>query len=154
MMGIVPFEVDVTEAFAFPVNVNFLIMVAEALDQMVGMLFANAFDTEVINDEAEADRTPLVAPKARSVSYGGVTIVAQEADELLFGEYARLLKAVHAVPYFSIDFAFVGNCVKIVKVNDFQQDEVDWDEHIFIVVHRCPKIIVLDIKAQPTGTWS
>ena len=35
MIGIVPFEVDTAEAFAFPVNVNFLIMVVEALDQMV-----------------------------------------------------------------------------------------------------------------------
>ena len=155
MMGTVPFEVDAAEAFAFPVNVDLLIMVAEALDQMVGMLFANVFDTEVIDDKAEADWVPLVAPKARSVSYGGVTIVAQEMDELLFGEYARLWKAVHAVVYFSIDFAFVGNCVKIVKVDDFWRDEVDWDEHILVVVvHRCPKIIVLDVKAQPMGTWS
>ena len=154
MMGIVPFEVDTAEAFAFPVDVNLLIMVAEALDQMVGMLFANVFDAKVINDKAEADWVPLVAPKARSVSYGGVTIVAQEVDELLFGEYARLWKAIHATAYFSIDFAFVGSCVKIVKVNDFQWDEVDRDEHILIVVHRCPKIIVLDIKAQPMGTWS
>ena len=61
-MGSVPFEVDATEAFAFPVNVNLLIMVAEALDQMVGMLFANVFDAEVINDEGEADWVPLVAP--------------------------------------------------------------------------------------------
>ena len=55
MMGIVPFEVDATEAFAFPVNVNLLIMVTEVLDQMVGMLFANVFDTEVIDNKAEAD---------------------------------------------------------------------------------------------------
>ena len=60
MIGIVPFEVDTTETFAFPVNVNFLIMVVEALDQMVGMLFANVFDAEVIHDEAEADWVPLL----------------------------------------------------------------------------------------------
>ena len=77
-----------------------------------------------------------MAPKARSVLYGKVTIVAQEMDELLFSEYARLWKAIHAAVYFSIDFAFVGNCVKIVKVDDFWWDEVDLDEHILIVVHR------------------
>ena len=60
-MGIVPFEVDTTEAFAFPVNVNLLIMVVEALDQMVGMLFANVFDAKVIDDKAEADWAPLVS---------------------------------------------------------------------------------------------
>ena len=91
---------------------------------MVGMLFANVFDGEVIDNKAEADWVPLVAPKARSVLYGGVTIVAQETDELLFGKYARLWKAIHAVAYFNIDFAFVGNFVKIVKINDFQRDEV------------------------------
>ena len=153
-IGIVPFEVDAAEAFAFPVNVNFLIMVVKALDQMVGMLFVNVFDTKVIHNEAEADWVPLVVPKAGSVSYRGVSIAAQEADELLFGEYARLWKAIHAVVYFGVEFAFVYDGAKIVKVNDFQWDEVDWDEHIFIVVHRCPKIIVLDVKAQPMGTWS
>ena len=51
MIGIVPFEVEAEEVFAFPVNVNFLIMVAEALDQMVSMLFANVFDAEVIHNE-------------------------------------------------------------------------------------------------------
>ena len=79
-------------------------MVAYALDQMVGMLFAYVFDAEVIDNKAEADWAPLVAPKARSVLHGGVTIVAQEADELLFGEYARLWKAIHAAAYFNIDF--------------------------------------------------
>ena len=117
-MGIVPFEVDATEVFAFRVNVNLLKMAPEALDQMVGMLLANVFDAKVIDDEAEADWAPFVAPKARSVSYGGVTIVSQEADELLFGKYARLWKAIHAVLYFGIDFAFVGNCVKIIEVDD------------------------------------
>ena len=128
-------------------------MVVEALDQMVGMLFADVFDAKVIHDEAEADWAPLV-PKAGSVAYRGVTIASQEVDELLFSKYARLWKAIHAAVYFGIDFAFVDNGVKIVKVNDFQWDEVDWDEHIFIVVHRCPKITVLDVKAQPMGTWS
>ena len=75
-------------------------------------------------------------------------------DELIFSEYARLWKALHAAAYFSVDFAFVDDGAKIVKVDDLQQDEVDWDEYIFIVVHRCPKIIVLDIKAQPMGIWS
>ena len=69
MIGIVPFEVDTAEVFVFPVNVNFLIMVVEALDQMVGMLFADEFDAEVIHDEAESDWAPLVEPKAGSVSY-------------------------------------------------------------------------------------
>ena len=78
-IGIVPFEVDAAEAFAFPVNVNFLIMVVEALDQMVGMLFVNVFDAKVIHNETEADWVPLVVPKAGSVSYRGVTIAAQEA---------------------------------------------------------------------------
>ena len=87
---------------------------------MVGMLFANVFDAEVIDNKAEADWASLVVPKARSVSYGGVTIVAQETDKLLFGKYARLWKAIHAVAYFNIDFAFVGNFVKIVKVDDFR----------------------------------
>ena len=102
---IVPFEVDAVEAFVFPVNVDFLIMITEAQAQMVGMLFANVFDAEVIHNKTEADWAPLVAPKAGSVLYGGVTIGAHEADKLLLGKYARLWKAVHTVAYFSIDFA-------------------------------------------------
>ena len=57
-------------------------MVAEALDEMVGMFFADVFDTEVINDETKTEGAPCVAPEAWGVAYRCVAIAAEETDQL------------------------------------------------------------------------
>ena len=61
---IIPVQVDTTELFAIPIDVNFLVVVAEALDEMVVMVFADVFDTKVINDETKTDGAPYVASEA------------------------------------------------------------------------------------------
>ena len=44
------------------------------------MPFTDKFDTKVVNDEAEEDRTPFVTPKAR----GGGTLVVTMFREAFF----------------------------------------------------------------------
>ena len=53
---------DATEEFAGPVDFDFLVMVVEALDEVVGMFFANYFDAKIVDDQAEGDWSPLMAP--------------------------------------------------------------------------------------------
>ena len=64
VLVIIPVQVDTTESFAIPIDVNLLLMVAEALDEMVGMFFADVFDAKVVHDEAKTDGAPFVAPEA------------------------------------------------------------------------------------------
>ena len=43
VIDIIPVELDATEAFAGPVDVDFFVMVAEALDEVVGMFSVTEF---------------------------------------------------------------------------------------------------------------
>ena len=49
-------------------------MVVEALDEMVGVFFANVSDTKVINDETKTDGAPCMTPEAWGVAYRCVAI--------------------------------------------------------------------------------
>ena len=73
---IIPVEVDATEAFAGPVDVDFFVMVAEALDEVVSMFSAHIIYAKIVDDEAECDRSPLMAPQSRCVGDRGIAILA------------------------------------------------------------------------------
>ena len=75
-IDIIPVEVDATEAFASPVDVDFFVMVAEALDEVVGMFSANVFYAKIVDDEAECDQSPLMAPKSGCVGNWGIAVFA------------------------------------------------------------------------------
>ena len=61
---IIPVEVDATEAFAGPVDVDFFVMVAEALDEVVSMFSAHIFYAK--------NRRPR--GRMRSVAIDGATV--------------------------------------------------------------------------------
>ena len=106
-MCIIPCEVNATEAFVGPVNVDIFVMVAEALDEVVSMLFANVFYAKIVDDEAECDRAPLMTPKPRCVGNRCIAVFAQELDKLFFGEDSCLGETVHTAANFHVDFTFV-----------------------------------------------
>ena len=110
-IGIIPVELDATEAFAGPVDFNIFIMVAEALDEMVGMFFANVFDAKIVDDKAEGDQLPLVVPESGCVGNRGIAIATKETDMLFFGEDSCLGKATHTAVNFHVDFTFMYNVV-------------------------------------------
>ena len=58
---VVPGEVDASESGAGPVLGEFIVL-EEDVAKVVGVAFAKIFNAEVIDDEAEEDRVPLVAP--------------------------------------------------------------------------------------------
>ena len=150
---IIPVQVDTTESFAIQVDVNFLAMVAEALDEMVGVFFSNVFDTEVINDETKSDGAPCVTPDARGVAYRCIAIATEETDQLFFGKNADMGKTIHSLADLYIYFSVVDNVSEFVVHNVFLGDGVDGDEHVFVIVHWCAKIVVFNVQAEPTSTW-
>ena len=60
-VGVVPGEVDTRESGARPVLGEFILL-EEDVAKVVGMAFANIFDAKVIENEAEEDWAPFVAP--------------------------------------------------------------------------------------------
>ena len=61
--GVVPGEIDAGEAGAGTVLGDF-VMLEEDVAKVVGVAFVDILNAEVVNDEAEEDWAPLVAPEA------------------------------------------------------------------------------------------
>ena len=58
---VVPGEVYAGESGSGPVLGEFIV-IKEDVAKVVGVAFANVFDSKVIDNESEEDRAPLVAP--------------------------------------------------------------------------------------------
>ena len=94
-----------------------------------------------------------MAPEARGVAYRCVAIAAKEMDQLFFGKDAGLRKTIHSTAYLHIYFSVVDNVSEFVVHDDFLGDGVDGDEHVFLIIHWCAKIVVFNVQAKPTSTW-
>ena len=71
-VSVVPCEVNTSKLGARPVRGDFVVR-REGLQEVVGVLTANVFNTEIIHDKDENDRSPFVTPEARC---SGTLIVA------------------------------------------------------------------------------
>ena len=120
---------------------------------MVSVFFPDVFDTEVINNETKTYGAPCVMPEAWGVAYRCVAIVTKETDQLFFGQDAGLGKTVHSAMYLHVYFAVVDNVSEVVVHDDFLGDGGDGDEHVFVIIHWCAKIVVFNVQAEPTSTW-
>ena len=60
---VVPFYVNSDVTFACPICCD-LVMLFENLFEMVGVFFANIFDSEIVYYECELDRAGVVFPEA------------------------------------------------------------------------------------------
>ena len=60
-LGVIPFEFYSAVQVARPVFDKFIFF-ADAFNEVVGMLFAHIFDTEIVDDKQESDGTPFVLP--------------------------------------------------------------------------------------------
>ena len=120
---------------------------------MVGMFFANVFDTKVINDETKTEGVPCVVPEAWGVASRCIDIAAKKTDQFSLGKDASLRKTIHSAAYFHIYFSIVDNVSEFVVHDDFLGDGVDGDEHLFVIIHWCAKIVVFNVQAEPMSTW-
>ena len=80
--GVVPGEIDAGKSGAGPVLGDF-IMLEEDVAKVIGVAFVDVFYAEVVNNYAEEDWAPLVAPEA----WGGWTLVVTCIVQALFKEF-------------------------------------------------------------------
>ena len=120
---------------------------------MVGVFFSDVFDTEIINNKTKTYGAPCVMPEAWGVAYRCIAVAPEEADQLFLGQDAGLGKTVRPATYLHVDFAVMDNVMEFVVCDDFMGDGGDGDEHVFVILHRCAKIVVFNIQAEPTSTW-
>ncbi len=82
----------------------------------------NIFYAKVINDEAELEGTPFVAPEAR---HGGcfIEFFSEEAGtKNIIGQDTSLGKPITALPDFKIDPAVAVTATKVVFCKEFVRD--------------------------------
>jgi hypothetical protein len=80
---------------------------------------SNIFYTKVVNDEAELEGTPFVAPEAQ---HGGSFIesFSEEAGtKKIIGQDTSLGKPITALPNFKIDLAFAITATEVVFREEF-----------------------------------
>ena len=68
----------------------------EVLDEVVGVLFSDVIDAEVVNDEEEEYGLSVVIPQCRGSGYRGKTELGKVSFESVVGDAAGLLEAGHA----------------------------------------------------------
>ncbi len=86
------------------------------------MFNSNIFYAKVVNDEAELEGTPFVAPEARC---GGCFIesLSEEAGmKKIIGQDTSLGKPITALSNFKIDLAFAVTATKVVFCEEFVRD--------------------------------
>ncbi len=86
------------------------------------MFDSNTFYAKVVDNEAELEGTPFVAPEAR---HGGCFIESfseEEGTNKIIGQDTSLGKPITALPNFKIDPAIAVTATKVVFREEFVQD--------------------------------
>ncbi len=86
------------------------------------MFDSNIFYAKVVDDEAELERTPSVAPEAQC---GGCFIesFSEEAGtKKIIGQDTSLGKPITSLPNFKVDPAFVVTATKVILCEEFVHD--------------------------------
>jgi hypothetical protein len=122
------------------------------LQKKVEMFNSDVFDTKVINDEAELEWTPFVAPKTLSGSSFVEALSNEVQLEKVIGKDASLGKSVTALANFKVDPAISVLAQEVVFLDQLIWDIRDLDVNIFRIRHRRVRIKVLEIDgAEPSS---
>jgi len=151
MLGrIVPFQVDTCEFRAVPISGHF-IMFFQDVEEVPRMLFANVFDTKVINNENELDRTPFVLPQSRRCGAFIIASLFKSPAEEVVGQFSTLWQAIASSYNFIVYPSIVDKRQQIVFVNDLLGNVRELDADILWTFHRGLEIKVLGIKTNKFG---
>ena len=92
-VSVVPCEVNTSKLGARPVRGDFVVR-REGMQEVVGVLAADVFNTEIIHDKDKNDRSPFVAPEARRSGALVVAMRFKAGCEEVVGQFASLLEPV------------------------------------------------------------
>ena len=120
---------------------------------MVHVIHVGDFYPKIVNDEAENNTSPDVAPEARSVLALVISLFGQSFFEELVGDDSGLREAVHSFSNFDIDPSFfVDKVSEVVLYDDFFGDDVKSEAHVFWIGHRSVQVEVCQVDAEEHGS--
>ncbi len=112
------------------------------------MFDSNIFYAKVINNEAELDGTPFVAPEARGGFRFIVAFSKKARSEEIVGQDAGLGKAIAALANFKVDPTVAVSTLKLVFLYEFCWDVGDLDADIFRVGHWRIKVEIFEVNGS------
>ena len=103
-LSIVSFEVDSAVEFAFLVDSD-IIVVFDGIDEVIGIVFREVFDTKVVYIYGEGVFACLVVPDVWCVLHGVIPIGGDFIDELFECDDSGLFEAAHSAADFKLDMS-------------------------------------------------
>jgi hypothetical protein len=107
----------------------------ENIVEMVDVFCPNILQPKVINNEAELEGMPFVAPEA----WGGFSLVIsfskKTGSEEIAGKNASLGKAITALANLEVDSPVTNATLKVVLLNEFRWNLSDFNGDVFGVWH-------------------
>ncbi len=112
---------------------------------MIEVFDTHVFNTKVINNEAELDGSPFVAPETRSGSRFVVTFGLKASAKEIVGQDACLGKTITSLASFKVDPTITILTGEIVFFNELCRYVQDLDADVFWVRHGSVEVEVLQV---------
>ncbi len=117
---------------------------------MVEVFYAHVFHSKVIDNEAELDWLPFVAPETRSGSCFVVAFGFEAGAKKIVGQDTSLGKTITSLANFKVDPTILILTGDIVFFNELRQNVQDLDGDVFRVGHGSVEVEVLQVdRAKP-----
>ena len=116
---------------------------------MVGALFVNIFDAEVVDHERKTDIQCRVLPKGSSASNSSITELFDIRSDAFIGNVAGLFETGHALSDIEVyPTVRASKALKAVLVDNFGWKDVEGELHILEMRHMSVVVEVLDLKGK------
>ena len=80
---------------------------SKVVEKVKDVRLVGVFDTKIVHNESELQRSCFMLPKSRDDRRGKVIVGSQDVDQLITGNAACLWQAIHVMVYLGIDEAFM-----------------------------------------------
>jgi hypothetical protein len=135
---VIPVQMNATEDFAITVGC-YIVVLLEAVDEVIAVGLADNFDTEIAADEIESCGTRDVMEESGSIAGWNLTIGSKMFDELDVCKLSGLRKAVHAGADLSKELFVFDEGTKVVFLHDIFGDGPFGDVEIFLLAGVCKR---------------
>ena len=150
---VLPVESEAAVQGAFPVDGQ-LVIFFDRVDEVLCVCFREIFHAEVVNTEDEGCLFCSVFPEAGGEGHGFVAGGGEFFYELVEGDDAGFLKAVHASADFEVDETVVGGVDFVSWVVPYFLWDHFWpDADVLVVCHGRTEVVIFYVEAEVAGAF-
>jgi hypothetical protein len=129
---VIPLDGESTVSFSFFFD-QALIIFLDRLQEVLGVLLTDVFDSKVVNDQRERDGTPLMLPQTRSGFALQTAMFLQSFGKEFLCDDPHLGESVHALADLAVHISIRGcNVAQFVVLNDVVRHVCKFQTHVFV----------------------